>query len=65
MFPDEGKMSEVLQAFLEDPSIPAEYKKNARTSYEGRNYIVVGGNSKFSVEYESGTYHFRLGGLFS
>jgi hypothetical protein len=65
MFPDEAKMSEIRQAFLNDPRIPAEYKKNARTSYEGPNYIVIGGNSKFSVEYENGTYHFRLGELFS
>ena len=65
MFPDEGKMREILQAFLKDTNISADYKENARTSYEGRNYIVIGGNSKFSVEYENGTYHFRLGGLFS
>jgi hypothetical protein len=65
MFPDKGKMDEILQAFLKDPRIPAEYKKNARMSYEGLNYILIGGNSKFSVEYENGTYHFRLAGLFS
>jgi hypothetical protein len=65
MFPDEAKMREILQAFSKDPSVPAEYKKDARTSYAGREYIVIGGNFKFSVEYNNGAYSFRQGDLFS
>jgi hypothetical protein len=65
MFPDQTKMSEILQAFLDDPSIPRDYKKNARTSYAGKNYIVIASNFEFSVTYENGRYHFRMGKLFS
>ncbi len=54
MFPDQQTMNKILQAFKNDPSIPKQYKENARTSYEGDAYIVIGANTKFQVFYENG-----------
>ena len=65
MFPDQQTMNEILQAFKTEPSIPKQYKENARTGYEGNTYIVIGANTKFHVFYENGVYHFQMGSLFA